>query len=413
MKAQVKARALAQALRRAGKYIGTPKGLPILTQVQLRAYPSCVDLTTTDLDSAYTESIPLSPTDPIHDPGVVQVSCKTLLTTVARHGKGTAVALESNGGKLLQVRNGNRTAALPVTDPDDFPGNVEAPGTATVCSIDAADFARVFRAVAPMVSTDNTRLELCGVNVELTDEGKLTLTGTNGHLLATETLHNFHSPAGPRPCSAIVSPKAILSFFDRKPEGDYELTFWPVPLTDAEYTAHRKQHGKGPESVTRFFEIALGSRVLRVRVMEGPFPDYRRVIPNGEADVTARLEVDAVALGEAVAGVLPASEPTTRQVILETVPHVNGKTTLLLTAESADNGKAQAAVAILRNGEREGIRCGVNGSYMALICKAAGGSSLELEYRSAVAAQLWRAGDYLALLMPLRLPVEADRTEAA
>jgi len=282
---------------------------------------------------------------------------------------------------------------------EDFPYEVDTPYSATVCSVDAAQFARVIRAVAPMVSTDESRPELCGVNVELSAEGELTLTGTNGHILATETIGKVRAVVRPGPCSVIVPPKPLLSFFGCKPTGEFELTFWPMP-DDPNHVA------------MRFLEISQGSRVLRMRVLDGPYPEYRCVIPQGSADVAARLEVDAVALGEAVASVLPATDPRTRQVLLETVAHVNGNTMLQLTAESKDNGKAVAEVPIVRNGDREDIRCGVNGVYLALIAKAAGSGSLELEYRSAAAGQVWRAGDLLAILMPLRLLVEADHKEA-
>jgi DNA polymerase III subunit beta len=142
--------------------------------------------------------------------------------------------------------------------------------------------------------------------------------------------------------------------------------------------------------------VANGAYTINLKLMEGTFPDYERVIP---AQFPVKVTMPASALADAVARVaVMADKSANHRVDLFIKDGV-----MLITAEG-NYGRAQEALDVLQEGTESEIALAYNAKYLADAVGPIGGE-LQLQFSGtttpSVATDL---GDpaYLAMVVPLR-----------
>jgi DNA polymerase-3 subunit beta len=220
----------------------------------------------------------------------------------------------------------------------------------TTVTVRGADLAAALRAVRFAVGSDPELPVLSGVLLDVED-GVLTLVATDRYRLAAATVP-MREQAGPA-AKAVVRPVLL----ERTPASG------PVRITI------------GAAGV----EIAAGSETVTGESIEGAFPDYRRLLPDGP--VPAALVVD----GAKRAALRSASTTTVRQ----------------------DNG-AEYEVVVLAPGP-DGITVGADGDGVAVnreflleALEAGGAGQLVLSLDGPIAPLVVRSPRSVSLLMPVR-----------
>ena len=252
--------------------------LPVLKAVRLDATPKGITMTATDLDTWATLRVSGE------GEGSVLVEAKQLLD-LARLLPDGPVRLEMADDGLA-VRAGRSRTVLETIRLDEWP---DPPGRddADTATIRAAALHDLAGRVAFAVSTAESRPILNGVLLEIR-ANTVGMVATNGHKLGNATAVTS-SRGGDR--DLIVPPKALDLAARIIPEGDLTLSWSANYLTIT---------GDGGE--------------VRARLIEGPYPNWRQVMPN---DAAGWLTVDRMALIAAVRRALIVASDQTHGIRFE------------------------------------------------------------------------------------------------
>lgn len=226
------------------------KTIPILSNILMSASGESLSLVATDLEVSLSTRCSAS----VAEEGGVTVSSKKLFEVVRSLPDGE-IHMSSEGGEWLEVRAGDsffRLVTLPVTDfPEvpaaDFEGAVELPH---------ATFREMIRRTIFAVTKEDVRYSLNGALLEIGD-GVIRMVATDAHRLAL--IERNDATVGTQvQVRAIIPKKALAEIRDL---GEPETMAF---TQDDHHLYFRIEH-----------------RVLATRVIEGQFPAYEKVVPQG------------------------------------------------------------------------------------------------------------------------------------
>ncbi|MBR5389243.1 DNA polymerase III subunit beta [Candidatus Saccharibacteria bacterium] len=257
MEIEVESGKLAKALAIVSRIAVNGKAiLPILNNVLIRVDARKVSLTTTNLDMAVVDFLPVSESKD----GVVTVPARLLAEFVGNLPKGAPVKIIADGTKVV-TESGKYTSTLNGTVADDFPELPEIDEVKMVrFKMGVDEFKTGMNQVMMACSNDMTRPALTGVYFN-TDDGTLYIAATDGYRLAERRfIEKVESEV-----KAIV-PASSLSEVMRSlsdEEEEIEILFDEAQVR------------------FRFGEIEITSKLI-----DGSFPDYRQLIPKtNEAEI--------------------------------------------------------------------------------------------------------------------------------
>lgn len=364
----IEAAQLARAMKNAAAIVQPRNTIPILANVRLIAQGNSLELTTSDLDIEYRQTVPLAGAGDLAT--TVDARRLAALAGAVEPGAQIALALEDasrTGGRLV-VKSGRSRWVLPVIGVDDFPVMIAAEG-GTGLDIPAADLGPAIDRVVWSVSDEENRYYLLGIFFNCSAD-KLHLAATNGHTLMTLTTAH----AWPQEAPAIIVPTRLchtLSRLAAEHKGEIALRW-----TDKQLRAD------------------FGDIVVTGKTIDGQFPDYDRVIP-AEGKATTLAPAD---LRGAIRRVQLVSSEKTRTVKVE-----RGKDGLLLGMASAEGSSAAEQVAADCQDDGE---TGFNVRYLDQMAEHIGGDTIEIHQQDADAPALFRRvvpDGALGVVMPMRI----------
>lgn len=346
--------ALASALSRAEKIVESRNTIPILSMVRLEAENDQLLIVTTNLDIEFRQTVPCS--------GSLDACCvdaKRLAQMASVASKEISMELE---GHTLTVKSGRSRWAAPVLRADDFPV-MPTSDLSKPIQIDGAELSSIIDRTVWAASTEVTRYYLGGV---LLNDGNF--VATTGQVLALiETDMEFHGP------DAIV-PTALLRAMQASSSGTVSLAWDDTKL-----------------------RFECGDTVITGKLIEGRFPDYRRVIP-GPCEAWA---VDVNELSGAVKRVRIASDAKERKL------HVRkGNNALHIKIEGTAGFEAEEEV---QADCSEGYKFGVNADYLSQVLTALDAESVSVEQSEPMDPIVFRPTSqapgckFLGIVMPLRI----------
>lgn len=250
MEIEVTQEKLAKALNNVSRVAGGAKAtLPILNNVLIRVDNKKVTLTTTNLDMAVVDFLPVSSSNN----GVVTVPAKLLADFVSNLPKGEVINISAKDTKIT-VKAGKYSSVLNGTLADDFPELPELDEKkAVVFKMGIDEFKTGINQVIIASSNDTTRPALTGVYFNTAD-GVLAVAATDGYRLAEKKLINKVESE----VEAIVptnSLQEVMRSINDEME-EVEISF--------------------NEDLVRF---RLGEVEIISKLIDASFPDYRKLIP--------------------------------------------------------------------------------------------------------------------------------------
>ncbi|TIW26531.1 MAG: DNA polymerase III subunit beta [Mesorhizobium sp.] len=338
MKFTADAKAFATAMAAVQKITERRNTIPILSNAVISAKQDGIELRATDLDLEITMALGAA----VARPGATSVPAQLLSDILRKMAPGSEVMFESEpDGQVASVgasRSKFRLQTLPDSDyPQMTDGNyshtIQFAGDALLEALSKVQFA---------ISTEETRYYLNGVfwNVDSAQPEAITFVSTDGHRLATSY---------------------------RQPEGDID-GFPPIIVprkTISEIITLAKVAGTDPVKVEvseNKIRVTVGTTVLVSKLIDGTYPDYRRVIPaigNRIAIVASKV------LSAAADRVTTVSSERGRAVKLTfTDGHLS------LNVNSPDNGSAEEDVDVQYGGEP--LEIGFNAKYLSDIMTVIG-----------------------------------------
>lgn len=344
--------------------------IPILSNVLLRADGGLI-LKATDLDVEVTETVQAV----VEQPGATTVPAQILYDIVRKLPDGAEVSLDSGDGSKLDVKAGRSRFTLQVLPEADFPDltagefptRFTMPASAMKMLIDRTQFA---------ISTEETRYYLNGIYLHVvTSDGQsyLRAVATDGHRLAQAQIE---APEGSAACPGVIVPRKTVGEIQKlveEPEADIT-----VEVSDTK------------------IRVTMGSVVLTSKLIDGTFPDYARVIPQGNDKV---LKVDCGDFKGAVDRVSTVSSERGRAVKLALSPE-----RLELSVNNPDSGSADEELTV--DYAADSLEIGFNSRYLLDVAQQIDTENAVFYFSDPGSPTLIQADDdtdALYVLMPMRV----------
>ncbi|MBV6631644.1 MAG: DNA polymerase III subunit beta [Alphaproteobacteria bacterium] len=380
MKLTIERAVLFRALSHVQNVVERRNTIPILSNVLMRADDGKLSLTATDMDLEMVEAV----TATVEREGATTAPAHTLFDIVRKLPDGAQVELEVAGdGSLLMIRAGRSSFRLGCLPTEDFPfmasGEIKAEFNLT-----AADLRTLIDRTRFAISTEETRYYLNGIylhKAETDGADVLRAVATDGHRLARVEMPLPEGAAGLGEAEGDGQAGVIIP---RKTVGEIRKL-----IDDADDDI------KIGVSATKI-RFSFGDAILTSKLIDGTFPDYQRVIPEGN-DKT--LAVDAKSFGSAVDRVATIATEKSRAVKLSL-----NASTLTLSATSPENGSASEEVEVTYDGGE--LEIGFNSKYLLDITGQIEGDGCQLIMADGASPTLIRDPSdpqSLYVLMPMRV----------
>jgi DNA polymerase-3 subunit beta len=345
---------LARLLAATVKVVEARNTIQIISTVRLVADGGKLTATGTDLDVEVTSTVDCE----AEADGAVCVTAGLLDGIVKKLPPATDVSLSLKDG-ILTVKSGRYTSRLQTLPAEDFP-SFSVSGFTKHFDV---DLAALFAPVQFAISTEETRYYLNGIY--LSDDGeRLVAVATDGHRLSrhySESVGEFSGVIVPRKLVGLV-PKGTVS----------------VSLSDTK------------------IRLTTSDSVITSKLIDGTFPDYRRVIPTGNDKI---VTFDAGLMAKAVDRVSVVSSERGRAVKLSITEGI-----VSLAVNNPESGNATDEVVASYSGEP--LEIGYNSGYLGEIIGQFPAGDISLALADGGSPSLFTAAsapNLLAVLMPMRV----------
>ena len=372
MKFSIERAVLLKAVAQAQSVVERRNTIPILANVLIEAEGDEVQFRATDLDIEVVDKAPAK----VERAGATTVSAVTLNEIVRKLPDGALVSLTEDGASgRLSIEAGRSHFSLATLPKEDFPVMASSEYSANFAA-PAPVLRRLFDKSKFAISTEETRYYLNGVYMHVADGdgGKvLRCVATDGHRLARI---DADLPAGAEQMAGVIVPRKTVGEL-RKLLDDDEMQI-AVSVS---------------ETKIRFATPAI---TLTSKVIDGTFPDYTRVIPQGN---TRRLEVDAAEFARAVDRVATVSSERSRAVKLAL-----DEDRLILSVNAPDSGAAEEELAVAYGDER--LEIGFNAKYLLEIASQVDRENAVFLFNSSGDPTLMREGNDMSavyVVMPMHV----------
>ena len=368
MEFQISTDELKKALSRAQGVVERKATMPILSHVLLQAKPQQLSVTAFDLDVGLTSDLPAQ----VSSEGAVTLSAKHLLDIVQNLPE-AQVSFVKQSNNHVEINSGSANYRLVGLSDSEFP-KLPAKESASWVSIPALNLLEMIRRTAFAISSDETRYNLNGVFFEPKEDSKVRMVATDGHRLALierELGAKLASASG-----AILPRKGLLELrklLDEAPEADVQLAF-----------------------VDNLFLFKRADLSMLMRLVDGQFPDYQRVIPKQHA---RQLSLPRLRFAEGLKRIALLSSEKSNAVRLTFSENL-----LRISAQNPDLGEARDDIAVAHKGEE--LNIGFNARYLLDVLGALSSDEVRLSLGDEHSPALIQAPDdesYTAVVMPMRV----------
>lgn len=325
MKLTADPRTLRDAIKVARRIMPRRSTLPVLEHALLTVRDGSLIVESTNLEARACRVVPAVTAEA----GAVCLPARSLYNVLGAIDREVSFELVPGKPPSVRVTGDGVDLTIPAIDAAEFPAAPELGERDGTLTLEARTFRPMIEAATLAAAPEDSRPVLAGVQLSAGDGG-LTVAAADGFRLRTETVE-----AWPGNLSALV-PAPILREIVRslKPADMLAITTHSRTRTKA------VSDGKSVTTyVDRTFRLATpDGSWWTSRVIEGQFPNYRRIIPAAEA-IKTRMTVKAadlkratdlaVQLGHQILRLTPGS-PTENQlaVVFKHAEDVSGMLTL-------------------------------------------------------------------------------------
>lgn len=341
--------------------------MPILANVLIESQRGEIQMTATDLEVGVRGALE----GEVLQEGNVTVNAKKL-SEIVREVPDEQVRLRRLENEWVEIRSGRSVFKIVGMDAREFPQFPRIEGKSLSTTPGQAVREMIERTIFA-VSTDETRYSLNGVFIE-EGEGKVRMVATDGHRLAYEE----------RPMGSLGLTKGVI--LPRK------------GLSELKRLLESGDDGVVALGFRENMGLVIKDRVeLFMRLIDGDFPDYTKVIPKGNPNI-ARVAHDE--LLQALRRVAILSSERYKGIKME---FENNKVSV--SANNPDLGEAVEELEVEYSGKT--ITIGFNARYLIDALNVLGGEGdVHIELKDELSPSIIRKSGnegYLYVLMPMRL----------
>ncbi len=342
----------------------TPK--QILRCVKIEAMPDVILLSATDLETSLRYAVTQVE---VTAPGETVVVADTF-SRIVRECADELLSLETSKN-VLHIRGAGSHFQIVTQSPEDFPPVATMEEEADF-RIDQPVLRQMVEWTSFAAARESTRYAINGALWELEGE-MLALVATDGRRLAwAKGKVNWRKPDGTVP-QAIV-PVKTMGLFGRLPD----MAGAPVAL----------------KITPNQFLLNMGRATLSSALVEGHFPEYRKVVPD---DNNKFVDINALELQSALrrAALLTNEES-------KAVRFSFGDATLALSSRTPEQGEANITLPVRFKGEP--LEIGFNPVFFLDVLRVSHTDEVSLSFKESNRPGVIRVGDdFLHVVMPVSL----------
>ncbi len=347
------------------KGVSTRSTLPILSGILLDTQGDRLTLQTTDLELSIQYSVAAL----VEEEGKAVVPGK-LFSEIVKNLPDAAVHVEADEDAALITCDAS-SFSIKALNHEDFPGFPHVDVMQRI-EIPFSQFSSMVRRVARVVSKDESRAILTGVLVTL-EEGRLKMVATDSYRLAI---------------TEADLPDASADEFQAVISGSFLSEIASLSLGDSALSLALAENQ---------IVVTCGNTVFINRRIEGNFPNYKQLLPDGCA-TRAKIDVDRLVSAVKRTSLLGSSDAPVRFDLNA------ASQTVQLSAAAQDVGSAQETIGCEIEGEDTEIA--FNYSFVLSGLAAVATEKTYLEVQSSLKPGIFRADEsenYLYLVMPVRI----------
>ena len=351
----------------AQEVISSKNSLSVLSNVLLTVSKGELKLQATDLKVGFETSIPVE----ITQEGTTTAFCDKLLNILRSLPEGE-VELEQADPTMLRIRPLSKKVdfQLRCIPSDKYPELAQAADN-MYFDFPQKDFIEMVKRTVFAVSDDETRYFMNGIFLEKKDDN-LVMVATDGRRLS---FISRKIPVRMENMKGVILPPKILNIVSKLSSGEGTLS---LALTDKNVF------------------INMTAAHLSSNLIEGQFPDYRRVIPDNQK---YRATVEKKALEEALKRVSLLVEQKSRKVVFTLTDG-----TLTIVSKESELGIATEEVPCEYEGPESSFA--VNCLYMSEPLREIGSEKVTLEFsdvNKAITLKPLPDEGYVNIIMPMQL----------
>ena len=342
--------------------------IPILANIVINAKKDCLELRATDLEVGVRTSCEAT----VKTPGSITLSARRLFDIV-RLLPDAEVRMKEDGGHWVVItcqKARFRVVGLPA---EDFPAMPEFDFSRGVV-IERPLLLQTIGNVVFAITTGEGRYELSGA-LTILDKRNLTMVATDGHRLAFSS-GRLEKGSSETKIEMILPRKALLEL-SRIGDGESEVML-----------GQKENHA--------FFKV--GRTVLYANLLNLKFPDYEKVVPEGNDKL---IKVESAAFMEVIRRVSLLSGERSRAVKISLSSGL-----LEVSSSNPEVGEASETVEVEYNGPD--MQVGFNAKYIIEFLQAVPTGEVVLALKDETTQGLLRpvgleGRDYRYVVMPMRI----------
>ena len=323
-------RSLNKAIQTVQRAISSKPSTPIFSGIHIQTNNGKLAIQARDINMAIACNIDAD----ITEEGEIVVSAKHFAELVRKLPEETLTLTKNTENHTIKVSSGKSEYQLLLMNEEDYPKFPTFNADKSI-AIEDTMIKELIKKTIFACSNDEARPLFTGILVEIAD-GKITFVGTNTHRLAIKSLP--YTEAAPM---SIIIPSKVLTEISRN------LTSDTPELVNISLLNNQ-------------IMVVIDNVTIVSRLIEGKFPDYKRVIPPKFA-ITAKVNIKALA--GTVERVALFSTDGDYSIIKMSVENNE----LTITSSSPDVGTGREVIPCASEGEK--LNVAFNSKYILDILK--------------------------------------------
>jgi DNA polymerase-3 subunit beta len=347
--------------------------MPILSNVLIEASESSLHITATDLEVGMKSVYPAEVTSP----GRITVGAKKLYEIV-KELPNQKIIFSTKDNDWVEIKCGKVQFNIVGLSPEEFP-YFPAVKEESLFEIESALLKGMIEKTFYAICNDETKYNLNGLftKVEVADNGDqvLKMVATDGHRLSISN-GVFKGTAGPELLKGVILPK----------KGIFEMK----KITEEE----------GGNLLFGFMDnsavIKRGDSYMVMRLVDGDFPDYNRVIPTANDRV---ITVNKEDFTHSVRRMAILSSEKFKGIMLEI-----SASNIKISSSNPELGDAREDIDVSYGGDPIAVR--FNARYLLDVLAVAETENVDMKFRDELSPSIIvpsKSDSFLAVIMPMRL----------
>ena len=369
MKVKAERNDLLSLLGHTQSIIETRNTMPALNNVLLKTKKGILQVFATNLEVSLINHIEAD----IEKNGAVAVNSKSLFSLI-KELSSLPIELEGQKNNGLKIKQGRSVFNIVGIEPEQYP-SFPTFETQDFTEIKASVLSEMIDKTIFSVSSDETRYHLNGVYFEKIGSNELKMVSTDGHRLSL--VNRLVDPMDSSlPTGGVIIPRRGLNEIKRLVE--FGKGTFQVAVKGSQLVVHQ------------------GTTTLIIRLIEGKFPNYQRLIPQNSSE---RVMFDREKLLSSLKRVSLLSNQKSRSVVLDLSEG-------LVKISSSDPSLGDAKEELEIDYQGQDMQISFNVKYMMDVLCSMNEEEVDMELKDKLSAGLLRPhGDknHTCVIMPVRV----------